>query len=169
MEIPTFGMGRKEEVKQEPKRSHIDAKEYAEKIRRDRKNFNGLELKLSFLGDHPGWKRRWVNDENTPMRLAQGYRFVEKAEIEMSDSLRYGNADIGNRVAYPTGGLNARNEMGMAYLMEIPQEIADDLDKQFSQDQADRIDASIRAGKVGDPGPTAYVPQNTPIRYGTKP
>ena len=161
MEIPSF-VGGKSEVK----RSRLDPKTEADRIRASRKSFNGLEMKLSFLGDHPGWKRRWVNDENVPQRLNQGYRFVEPAEVELSDSLRYGNSDVGNRVAYPTGGLNTRNETAMAFLMEIPQEIADELDKVVT-DKTASIDQTIRAGKVGNPGANSYVPRDTPIRYNT--
>ena len=61
MEIPSF-VGGKSEVK----RSRLDPKTEADRIRASRKSFNGLEMKLSFLGEHPGWKRRWVNDENVP-------------------------------------------------------------------------------------------------------
>lgn len=127
----------------------LDAKEHAEKILAARKAFNGLESKLAFEGDHPGWKRRWVNEENVPGRIDEHYRFVLRDEVSMSDSLRFGNEDTGDRVskhAGTRGGVPFK-----AFLMEIPEEIAKLLDKEKSHDQIARYEHSIRNGAAGDP------------------
>lgn len=131
-------------------RNRIDPREYAEKIRATRKDFSGLEQKMKHFGENPGWKRRWVNEDNVPGRLEEGYRFVQRDEVSMSDSLRYGNSDIGDRVSVHAG----KNDNGHpfnAYLMEIPQEIADELDEAKSHKKVRSIEQSIRAGTVGNP------------------
>lgn len=128
----------------------LDAKEYADKILASRKSYSGLEQKLSFTGDHPGWKRRWVNEENVPGRQQEGYRFVLRDEVGMSDSIRYGNEDMGDRVSKVAGQTKQGHPFNV-YLMEIPQQIADLLDKEKSHDQIARNEHSIRAGKTGAP------------------
>lgn len=127
----------------------LDAKEYAEKILAKRKAFSSMESKLAFEGDHPGWKRRWVNEENVPGRLEEGYRFVLRDEVSMSDSQRYGNEDTGDRVSKHGGRVGANPFK--TFLMEIPLEIAALLDKEKSHDQIARYDESIRAGAAGAP------------------
>jgi hypothetical protein len=126
----------------------LDADAYADEVLARRKEFNGLESNLAFEGEHPGWKRRWVNEENVPGRLEEGFRFVLRDEVSMSDSLRYGNEDTGDRVSKHAGfraGIAFK-----AFLMEIPQRVADVLDKEKSHDQIARYEHSIRAGAAGN-------------------
>lgn len=127
----------------------LDAKEYAEKILAKRKEFSGMEQKLAFEGDHLGWKHRWVNEENVEGRLQEGYRFVLRDEVNMSDSQRYGNEDTGDRVSKHAGRISG--VPFKTYLMEIPNEIAALLDKEKSHNQIARYDHSIRSGQVGAP------------------
>lgn len=133
-----------------PARSRIDAREYAEKIRSNRKDFSGLEQKMKHYGENPGWKRRWVNEDNVPGRIEEGYRFVQRAEVAMSDSLRYGNSDMGDRVSVHAG-TDTFGKPFSAYLMEIPLEIADELDHEKSHKKVKLSEQSIKAGTVGNP------------------
>lgn len=141
---------RRETLVTTPARTRIDAREYAEKIRSNRKDFSGLEQKMKFYGDNPGWKRRWVNEENVPGRQEEGYRFVQRSEVSMSDSMRHGNTDTADRVSVHAG-VDSFGKPFSAYLMEIPQEIADELDYEKSHKQVKLSEQSIRAGQVGSP------------------
>ncbi len=167
-EIPNAETVREESQSIPARTRTLDARTEAERIRRERKGLSGLEQRMAYFGEHPGWKRRWVNDDNVPFRLGEGYRFVEGSEVNMSTSIRYGNIDIGDKVSYPVGGSNGRGDPRLAFLMEIPQEIADELDKAKSHDKIAAIDQSIRSGTIGDPGSHAYVPKDTPITLVTK-
>ena len=138
-----------EDIPRETKRTRIDAKEYADKLRKNRPSSSGLEQKMKYYGENPGWKRRWVNDDTVPSRLAEGYRFVQKEEVSMSDSIRYGNDDVANAVSQPVGGFNGNGEPRRAFLMEIPLEIAEELDQEKSLSKVARIEQSIRAGTIG--------------------
>ena len=145
-------------------RHRLDAREEAEKILSKRKEFSGLEKNLSFDGARPGWKRRWANEENLPGRIEEGYRFVLRDEVNMSDSLRYGNEDTGDRVSKYAG----RDEYGnpfKTYLMEIPLEIALLLDDEKSHAKIRLSEQSIRSGAAGSPqgntrvGPNSGLPE----------
>ena len=133
-----------------PARTRLDAREYAEQIRSSRKDFSGLEQKLKYYGENPGWKRRWVNEENVPSREQEGYRFVLRSEVGMSDSIGRGNTDMGDRVSV-FGGTSERGVPYNTYLMEIPQEIADEYDHEKSHKKVKLSEESIRAGTVGNP------------------
>jgi len=133
-----------------PARTRIDPREYAEKIRSTRKDFSGLEQKLKYYGENPGWKRRWVNEEGVPGREQEGYRFVLRSEVGMSDSIGRGNTDMGDRVSV-FGVTNERGVPYNTYLMEIPQEIADEYDYEKSHKKVKLSEESIRAGTVGSP------------------
>ena len=137
-------------VTRETARVRIDPREYAAKIRSGRKDFSGLEQKMKFYGENPGWKRRFVNEENVPGRIEEGYRFVLRGEVSMSDSIRYGNMDMGDRVSIHAG-TDSFGKPFSSYLMEIPQEIADELDNEKSYKKVKLSEQSIRAGAVGSP------------------
>lgn len=157
--------------KQEPvsKRSRIDPREYAEKFRRERKSISGFETRLAQYGENPGWKRRWVNDDNVPQRLNEGYRFVMKEEVSMSDSVSRGNDDVANAVSQPVGGTNSRNEPRRAFLMEIPLEMAKELDYEKSGKQAEKITQSILRGNIGVADPrNMRLPDGVENQYGQK-
>lgn len=85
------------------------------------------------------------------MRLHQEHwQFVTRDEVSMSDSMRYGNEDTGDRVSRHAG----KDEFGKpfkAYLMKIPQGISDDLDFEKSIRQVKLNEQSIRAGTAGSP------------------
>lgn len=158
LHIPTFGDSAKQvenvprETLQAPtiERTRVDAREYAAKIRANRKDFSGLEQKMKHYGENPGWKRRYVNEDNVPARLEEGYRFVLRSEVSMSDSMRYGNTDMGDRVSVHAG-VGTNGQPFSAYLMEIPLEIADELDSEKSHKKVKLSEQSIRSGTVGNP------------------
>ncbi len=145
-----------------PKRTRLDAKEEAKRIRAERPNYSGLEQRLAFNGENPGWKYRWVVEENVQRRLAQGYRFVLNEEVQLSESMRYGNHDLGGKVGKHSGTDQFGNPI-MQWLMEIPKEIAEELDFEFGIKQAQARESSIRNGNIGSPGKQAYVPKDVPI------
>lgn len=149
-------------------RKRIDPKEYADKIRKSRTEFNGLEQKMAYYGENPGWKRRWVNADNVPGRLHEGYRHVQRDEVDMSDSIRFGNADIGNHVCIPVGGY-LNGQPLMAYLMEIPVVIAEELDYAKSGKHIARIEDSIKKGTIGlSDTRNMRIPADAPISITTK-
>lgn len=149
-----------EVVRNEPARTRVDAREYAAQIRANRKSFSGLEQKMKHYGENPGWKRRYVNEENVPARLEEGYRFVLRSEVAMSDSMRYGNTDMGDRVSVHAG-TNTNGQPFSAYLMEIPEDIASEYDYEKSHKQVKLSEESIRAGAAGpQSGNTRVGPQH---------
>jgi hypothetical protein len=147
-EMPDIDTIPKVERSTAPARTRIDAREYAATIRANRKSFSGLELKLAYYGENPGWHRRWVNEDNVPLREQEGYRFVLRDEISMSDSLRYGNQDMADRVS-TYGGKDSTGKPFNQYLMEIPDEIAGDLDERKSISKIRLNEQSIISGAAG--------------------
>lgn len=146
-----------------PKRNRLDPKAEAERIRASRPAANGLEQKMAYYGENPGWKRRWVNADNVPARIHEGYRHVQRDEVDMSDSIRFGNADVGNHVCVPVGGY-VNLEPLKAYLMEIPQEIANDLDYSKNYSKIARIEDTIKKGTIGiDDLRNMRIPADVPI------
>lgn len=152
----------------EPVRSHaVDPRERAAQIREGRKGQVGnLQQKLPYFGEKEGWKRRWVLGSNVPGRQQEGYTFVDRAEVVMKAAgIGFGNQDVGNKVAVHAGkglvGLDGAPEL--LYLMEIPQEIAKELDYEKS---GKAIRASVTALKSGNTGghisadQNAYVPKD---------
>jgi len=154
MKIPEFLSNTsvpRETISQAPARSRLDAREYAEKIRRERVSISSVIKRLPDFGDNPGWKRRWVNDEGVPMRRNEGYRFVTKDEIgDVAYDAMRNETDPSNFVCRPVGGLNDENKLRMAYLMEIPIEIADELDYEKSHKAIKASESAIRSGSIGN-------------------
>jgi len=166
-------MNQKVEVltEEETRKRDIDlAREKAELIRSSRKGEIGvINQKLPFYGERPGWKRRWVLTSNLPSRMEEGYAFVTRDDVSMkADGIGFGNKDIGNRVAVHAGrgSIDAAGKQEMLYLMEIPMEIAKELDFHKSKRQ---VAASIDSLKAGNSGGhvkadhNAYVPKDVGI------
>ena len=139
--------GEKKEV-----RARIDAREYAAKIKRERVSITSIAQRLPSFGDNPGWKRRWVNDENIPQRKQEGYRFVTKDEVnDPSFDPTREDGDPSNYICRAVGGTTDLQKLRMAYLMEIPDEIASELDFEKSIKQVKVSEDQIRNGTVGNP------------------
>jgi len=138
--------------KEQPARARINAREYAEKLRRERVSITSIAQRLPSFGDNPGWKRRWVNDENIPQRKQEGYRFVTKDEVnDPSFDPTREDGDPSNYICRAVGGTTDLQKLRMAYLMEIPDEIAFELDFEKSIKQVKVSEDQIRNSSVGNP------------------
>jgi|GEM_PF-3700938 len=133
-------------------RVRLNAAEVAAEIRRTRSSISSIKKRLPDFVDNPGWKRRWVNDDNIANRKQEGYRFVTKDEInDVSYDASRDDQDPANYVCRPVGGINDKNELRSAYLMEVPQEIADELDFEKSLKQSIANKRAILDGTAGAP------------------
>lgn len=146
-----------------------EAKLYAEEVRLRRGDIRTMESKLYYVGQKPGWTRRWVNDtsDNVPTRLAEGWRFVPPSDVSMSLSVGYGNSDIGDRVSIVT---SVGEGPMRTYLMEIPTELAEEILEARSGSQVRKIEDAIRSSSIGVTSKNAYNPgeyQQSSF-YGTK-
>ncbi len=86
-------------------REALDADKFmADFLKNNRPNLVGMEQKLATYGEHPGWVRRWVNDQGSRVQglIERGWRFVTRDEVGMSDSVGRGNTDIGDKVSVAT-------------------------------------------------------------------
>ena len=154
-------------------RARIDAREYAAKVRRERVGITSITKRLPDFGDNPGWKRRWVNEENLPQRKHEGYRFVTKDEVnDPSYDASRGNSDPSNYLCRAVGGVTDQGNLRQAYLMEIPDEIASELDFEKSIKQVKVSESQIRNGTVGNPQAAGNMRGQedgvTPIKISTK-
>jgi hypothetical protein len=141
--------------------------ERAAAIRRERTSF-GVQKYFDGVPEKEGWKRRWVNDENVPHRLEQGWTFVSKAHLKDTSSIGFESVDVADRVTKPNKASNPDGSAGMTMLMEIPTSVANEINKAMVVDPTDRIDAALRAGKIGDGGvqnPNNYIPKDAPIKF----
>jgi hypothetical protein len=108
------------------------------------------------VAQRPGFVRRWIND--VPGRLeaalAGGYAHVlDPRKDNKPVDMYVGTAEKG-------GGQ-------MAYLMEIPQEFADE-DFAIKQESLDAVDKAIYGGTFDEEeGDNRYKPKSAPIKFGT--
>lgn len=152
-------------------RARIDAREYAAKVRRERVGITSITKRLPDFGDNPGWKRRWVNEENVPQRKHEGYRFVTKDEVNdpSFDPTREDN-DPSNYLCFAVGGMTDQGKLRQAYLMEIPDEIASELDFEKSIKHVKVSEDQIRNGTIGNPQAAGQVrvPDGVKTQISTK-
>lgn len=128
-----------------------DASKYAEEVRSRRGDVSQMQSRLAFFGEREGWTRRWVldNADRIPSCLRDGWRFVEKHEVEMSDAFGYGSTDMGNQISIITSvGAGPVRQV----LMEIPTEIYNEIMQIRVYDRNNAIEDSIRNGSVGSTG-----------------
>ena len=148
-------------------RRNLTPQERAAAIRKERTGF-GVQKYFDGVPEKDGWKRRWVNDINVPHRIDQGYTFVSKAHMRDTSSIGYESVDVADRVTKPNKASNPDGSAGMATLMEVPMEVALEIQKVMVDDPTDRIDAALRAGTVGEGGVQNkhnYIPKDTPIKF----
>jgi hypothetical protein len=96
-----------------------------------------------------GWHLHWMNDDGQRLIEAQqgGYEFVSEEETKLDQvAPTPANSDLGTRVRKVVGK-QENGEPMYAYLMKIPQNFYDE-DQLALQAQVDRIDATIRTGKL---------------------
>lgn len=140
-------------------REELDADKYTEEfLARSRPNLAGFEQKLSYYGEHPGWVRRWVNDQanRVPSLLERGWRFVLRAEVGMSDSVGRGNTDIGDRVSVSS---TAGEGPMRIVLMEITKKLFD-MQMDALLEPVRRSEEAIKAGAFGvDDTKSTYMPK----------
>lgn len=151
-------------------RIQTSADERAAEIRRTRSEGFGAQRTFDLVTERLGWYRRWVNDNNIPGRLAEGWTFVSKSQVKDTTSLGFEGVDVSDRLTKPNKATNPDGNAGMTTLMEIPDVIAKEIQKARVDDPADRIDATIRGGTIGiDEANRQYTYSPTPIRMGYKP
>lgn len=129
-------------------RDEMEAERHAEEfLKRNRPNLTGFEQKLAYYGERKGWVRRWVVDHANRIQslLENGWRFVQHAEVQMSDSIGHGNTDLGDKVSIST-------TMGEGpvrqILMEVPQKLYD-MQVEASMDPVRRSEEALKSGGLG--------------------
>ena len=129
--------------------------------RKRRNVFNGTEVKLSVRNQIPGYHLHVFTDAGSRIQEAMdsGYEFVTPTEVGgVSENVVSRNGDLGERIRYLVNP-RAEGTEQYGYLMKIRQEW-------YEQDQAElqaknnRIDESIRSGKVTGNNPAFYTPRD---------
>lgn len=126
-------------------RDELDPEAYTKEfLQRNRPNVGGFEQKLAYYGEHPGWVRKWAIDSanRIPSLLENGWRFVLRAEVGMSQSVGRGNTDIGDRVSITT---TIGDGPVLQYLMETTQELYD-MQLDAALEPVRRSEAAMKAG-----------------------
>lgn len=150
-------------LSQAPAKPVLDAAAYAADIRARRGDVRVMESGLGLNAEAPeGWEWRWCNDvgDNIPNKLADGWRFVDPAVVNMSRSVGKGNDSVAERVEKITtlGGAPIKT-----VLMEIPKELADEYRDIRSLSQVRRFEETVQRGApIGISGDKVYTNGNTP-------
>jgi hypothetical protein len=128
--------------------------------RRRRNVFNGTEPKLGVRSQILGYHLRIFTDSNSRIQeaLDSGYEFVKADEVGgVSENVVSRNGDLGEKVRFLVNPRALGNEQ-YGYLMKIRNEWFEE-DQDALQQKNNRIDASIRKGKVMGDNPGFYSPQ----------
>ena len=129
------------------------------------RNFGGPRLKLSVIGEIPGYHLYWENDEDGAIEqlLFEGFEFADPKEVRMQSHI-VADADVANRVSRYVGR-KADGSPLRAFLMKCPDEIWAERE-QSRHEQADAWDAAIRAGNV-QPDAARYRPKGFDTKIDT--
>jgi len=128
--------------------------------RKRRNVFNGTEAKLSVQTQIPGYHLHVLTDTGGRIQAAMdsGYEFVRPDEVGgVSENVVSRNGDLGERIRFL---VNPRAEGSEQYGYLMKQRL-----EWYEEDQAElqaknnRIDASIRKGKVTGDNPSFYTPK----------
>lgn len=106
-----------------------------------------------------GYVRRWINDEDNRLELAQnaGYSFVmDKPHV--GESAESGDTNQGSRTSMLVGTHENGSPMH-AYLMEIKKDWYDE-DQIEKLKPVDEIDNAIRKGRHGENQDGRYIPKS---------
>ena len=128
--------------------------------RKRRNTFNGTEAKLSVRQQIPGYHLHVLTDAGSRIQEAMdsGYEFVRPEEVGgVSENVVSRNGDLGERIRFLVNP-RAQGSEQYGYLMKIRQEWYED-DQAELQAKNNRIDASIRGGKVTGENPSFYQPK----------
>ena len=125
--------------------------------RERQKNFGGPRLKLSVIGDIPGFHLYWENDDEGAIEqlLYEGFEFVDPAEVQMVSHI-VADKDVSNRVSRYVGK-KADGTPLRAYLMKCSDETWAERESDRYL-QADMKDDAIRSNRVMN-DPSSYVPK----------
>ena len=134
--------------------------------RKRTETFGGPRLKLSVIGEIPGYHLYWENDNEGAIEqlLYEGFEFVEPSEVSMTSHI-VSDKDTANRVSRYVG-VKADNTPMRAYLLKCPDEVWADR-KSASLAQADEWDSSIRQARVGEADAARYIPKGADISLDT--
>lgn len=118
-------------VEEQPQRTEQRPTSREQRGRRRRAPLGMMQQRLTY-SQRPGYVRRWFNDKDNRIHLAQeaGYEFVEEEQDGRA-------VKVSQRVGTHEGGSPM-----VAYLMEIRQEFYDE-DQAYKQAQVDKIDEAI--------------------------
>lgn len=121
-------------------------------------DLGGPRLKLSVIGDIPGYTMYWENDEDGRIEqlLFEGFDFVEPGEVNRAADL-VADMDLGSRISRYVG----RREDGSplrAYLLKLPTDMWNKR-KLREQSQTDEWDDQIRNGRMKPQDRNQYTPQ----------
>lgn len=104
-------------------------------------------MKLNVFGSIPGYHLYWCNDEDAAIEqlLAEGFEFVQPAEVKMESALVV-DKDLDNRLSKYVG-TRADGSPLRAYLLKATEELWQDF-QDGNQAQADDWDEAIRQGEI---------------------
>jgi len=129
--------------------------------RKRRNVFNGTEAKLSVRTQIDGYHLHIFTDAGSRIQEAMdsGYEFVRPNEVGgVSENVVSRNGDLGERIRYLVNP-RAEGTEQYGYLMKIRQEWYEE-DQAELQAKNNRIDASIRKGKITGDNPSFYTPRD---------
>jgi hypothetical protein len=127
--------------------------------RKRRNVFNGTEAKISVRTQIEGYHLHVFTDTGGRIQEAMdsGYEFVRPDEVGgVSENVVSRNGDLGERIRYLVNP-RAEGTEQYGYLMKIRQEWYEE-DQAELQAKNNRIDASIRKGKITGDDPSFYTP-----------
>ena len=129
--------------------------------RKRRNVFNGTEAKLGVRVQIPGWHLHIFTDTVSRIKDAMdsGYEFVTPDEVGgVSENVVSRNGDLGERIRYLVNP-RAEGSEQFGYLMKIRQEWYEE-DQAELQAKNNKVDATIRKGKITGENPAFYMPSN---------
>ena len=129
--------------------------------RKKRNVFNGTEAKISVQSQIPGYHLHVLTDVGGRIQAAMdsGYEFVRPDEVGgVSENVVSRNGDLGERIRFLVNP-RAEGTEQYGYLMKIRQEWYEE-DQAELQAKNNRIDASIRKGKITGDNPSFYSPRD---------
>lgn len=152
-------------------RSPVVARDSAQQKRKEAPrarpaNLGGPRLKMSVIGEIPGFHLYWENDQEGAIEqlLYEGFEFVTPEEVRMQSHI-VADADVTHRVSRYVG-TKADGSPLRAFLLKCTDEIWAEREA-FRYEQADQWDGAIRQGKVQhDSG--RYIPKGVNIDLDTK-
>jgi hypothetical protein len=122
-------------------------------------NFGGPRLKLSVIGEIPGYHLYWENDENGQIEqlMSEGFELVSSKEVSMQSHI-VADADVADRVSRFVGS-KADGSPLRAVLLKLPEELWAEREA-WRLSEADSREQDIRDGLV-QADASRYQPKGT--------